>query len=270
MDHTEAHELLPLYAIDALSEPQRRAVEAHLDSPCQACRSELASYRDAAAELALSGQRLTPPESLKAEVLGRIRASADAPAATPAPPASRTGRAQAALWRGAVAAAIAAALLFGSTLLLRDGARDAPSPAGQPLANRPPTAPPGGESLAERVAEIEGRLGGGALRPVGSLADNRGSSAGFLLYDELAGELHLWLEVDPQGPRPNRVRLLGPADEVIAQAPLTIGEGFAGAVLPLEEPPSGGQVVLGRQAPSEGPDAPFEELRRLPIAAPEL
>ncbi len=70
MQSDDMHELVALYAIDALDADERIAFEAHLAS-CPTCPSELADYRETAAELAQSLSE-DPPATLRASVLSGI------------------------------------------------------------------------------------------------------------------------------------------------------------------------------------------------------
>jgi anti-sigma-K factor RskA len=71
MDQFE--ELIPAYALDALGEDERRALEHHLRE-CERCRSELRAYREAASSLAYATPLLDPPPGLRERVLGEARA----------------------------------------------------------------------------------------------------------------------------------------------------------------------------------------------------
>lgn len=75
MTHEELRDLLPAYALDALGPEEVRQVKAHLDT-CEACRSELRSLRDVAAELGAGVVESTPPAGLRAAVLEAIRPQA--------------------------------------------------------------------------------------------------------------------------------------------------------------------------------------------------
>ncbi len=50
MDHTQAFELIPLYALDALEYSERTTVESHL-ADCESCRAELDRHQSVAAGL---------------------------------------------------------------------------------------------------------------------------------------------------------------------------------------------------------------------------
>ena len=51
LNHTEVRELLGAYALDAVDEDEREAVERHLDD-CQPCRAEVKDHREVAAMMA--------------------------------------------------------------------------------------------------------------------------------------------------------------------------------------------------------------------------
>jgi anti-sigma-K factor RskA len=67
------HELTAAYALDALDEHDERAYEEHLRT-CEACRAELASFRETAAALAYAAPASAPPPSLRGAMLARARA----------------------------------------------------------------------------------------------------------------------------------------------------------------------------------------------------
>jgi anti-sigma-K factor RskA len=69
MTHDEVRAALAAEALGALDGPEAAEVRAHLET-CEACRRELAAYRDAAASLAYAA----PPAPLDAERSSRLRA----------------------------------------------------------------------------------------------------------------------------------------------------------------------------------------------------
>lgn len=103
------HALSGAYALDALSEHERAQFEAHL-AGCSECAEEVASLREAAADLgALTA--VEPPSSLRADVLAQIRNVRPLPPDVPVsavPPSTSTVRRQPARrrWLAAVAAAV--------------------------------------------------------------------------------------------------------------------------------------------------------------------
>jgi anti-sigma factor RsiW len=66
------HELTPAYALDALDEHDEQAYEEHLRS-CELCRSDLSSFREAAAALAYAAPAPEPPAGLRARILEQAR-----------------------------------------------------------------------------------------------------------------------------------------------------------------------------------------------------
>lgn len=102
----EARELLPLYALDALSQAERAQVEAALERYPELW-PELQALQDTAAELALALPPEPLPEGLEERVIGRI-----IPKPEPAQPQPRPARQISLLrWLPPVAAAAAVALL---------------------------------------------------------------------------------------------------------------------------------------------------------------
>jgi anti-sigma-K factor RskA len=113
MQHDDLRELVALYALDALPDAERAAVERHLDV-CPECTGELAAFRAAAAELAYTAPARTAPAALRTRVLAAIDREASAtpvPAAAPRPAWNP--------WWLAAAAILAAVLVGGYALALR-------------------------------------------------------------------------------------------------------------------------------------------------------
>lgn len=75
MTHDDLRELLPAYALDALTPEEAREVEAHLTT-CEACPDELRVLRGVAAELGGAVAEAVPPAGLRAAVLEAIRPQA--------------------------------------------------------------------------------------------------------------------------------------------------------------------------------------------------
>ena len=69
LSHTELQELLGAFALDAVEDDERDAVEAHL-AGCPRCRAEVAGYRETAAMLAHGGARA--PEGVWAQIAGAL------------------------------------------------------------------------------------------------------------------------------------------------------------------------------------------------------
>jgi anti-sigma factor RsiW len=64
----DLHDLTAAYALDALSPDEAREYEAHL-ARCERCRTELASFSEAAGALAYAAEGPTPPPGLRARIL---------------------------------------------------------------------------------------------------------------------------------------------------------------------------------------------------------
>src|SRR6476620_322867 len=105
MDHDQLRELTGAYALDAVTDEERREVEGHLEG-CPGCAEEARSLHAAATELAFAVPQRRPPDSLRARVLAAIEPTqAVAPVVTPKGP-SPLGA-----WWLAAAATIAAVAL---------------------------------------------------------------------------------------------------------------------------------------------------------------
>jgi anti-sigma factor RsiW len=76
MSH-DPHDLAGPYALDALTDPERRRFERHL-SGCPACADETAGLREATARLALAASR-RPPDRLRGRVLAEIARTRQSP-----------------------------------------------------------------------------------------------------------------------------------------------------------------------------------------------
>ncbi|RMH70601.1 MAG: hypothetical protein D6683_15125 [Actinomyces sp.] len=66
----DLHHLAAAYALDAVTDEERRAFEAHYPT-CEVCSADIAAHREVAARLA-GVVAVTPPPSLRASVLVRI------------------------------------------------------------------------------------------------------------------------------------------------------------------------------------------------------
>jgi len=109
----EVEELLPAYALGALSADERAAVDEHL-ATCAEHADDLAALRGVAAALPLAGEEMEPPARLLDRIHAQIGAVEAAPAAPIAIATRRTAR-----WMPAVA--LAAALMLVSLVLWRGG-----------------------------------------------------------------------------------------------------------------------------------------------------
>ena len=71
--HDEYLELVSGYALGALEDDDRRALEEHLATGCVSCRSALREAQDVADQLAGAVTPVAPPPELKTRLLARIR-----------------------------------------------------------------------------------------------------------------------------------------------------------------------------------------------------
>lgn len=119
MTHNEASELLPAYALRALTPEESRAVESHVRG-CRDCQRDLAAFTTVTAAMADSVVMTTPPPALRARVMEAVRTE---PRVAPRPTVrvlpQRAPAPQPRLWSVALAVAAAAAfILIGAFGLL--------------------------------------------------------------------------------------------------------------------------------------------------------
>ena len=79
MAQPELHDLAAAYALNALDPEDRWTYERHLDT-CEACREEVASLRESAAQLAYAEEGPAPPPELRDRILRAAREDRPAPA----------------------------------------------------------------------------------------------------------------------------------------------------------------------------------------------
>jgi anti-sigma factor RsiW len=72
MEQGSLHELAAGYALDALDDDERSAFEAHLKG-CDACRGQLADFRETASVLAYAADGPAPPDGLRERILNEAR-----------------------------------------------------------------------------------------------------------------------------------------------------------------------------------------------------
>lgn len=70
-DHEALENLLPAYALEALDDEERRAVERHL-ADCANCRARLAEYRAVGEALLRAPDPVTPPPRVRAGLIARL------------------------------------------------------------------------------------------------------------------------------------------------------------------------------------------------------
>jgi hypothetical protein len=69
MTHEELEEAVPLYAAGALDRTERQALEAHLLSGCQSCRTALKEYQSVASLLPFGLSPVQAPRTLKSKIM---------------------------------------------------------------------------------------------------------------------------------------------------------------------------------------------------------
>ena len=113
--HDEVEELLGAYALDAVNDEERAAVEAHL-ADCPRCRAEVDGHREVAAHLASSGA--PAPDELWDRIAGAIGGDQPPPLRLVVEQPSERRRSRFPML--AAAAALLVVALVGGGLLLRD------------------------------------------------------------------------------------------------------------------------------------------------------
>ena len=179
-DPADTHTLVAAYALDAVDEVERAAVERHL-AACLSCRDEVEGLRATAVRLADAGA-VTPPAGLRAHVLAEIAITAQARAGravdlgTLRPRAALGARRH--VWGAAAAVLAVIALAAGSVALTEyRAAQDAQATAARvaavltdPAAHRIQAVPRGG-GLTTLVVAANGTVLAGSEMP--SLAEGR-------------------------------------------------------------------------------------------------
>lgn len=107
MTHEEVADLLPAYALDALTPDEVWAVESHLPT-CAKCQADLHALRQVAADLGTAVPAVAPPAALRRQVMAALRPPARTVAVSP-----RWG-----LRVGAAAAALVVVLAIGGSITL--------------------------------------------------------------------------------------------------------------------------------------------------------
>jgi quercetin dioxygenase-like cupin family protein len=69
-------ELVPAYALEALTQSEARAFEEHLEQGCEVCQRELQGYESTVLALSLEAPPVNPPERLRDLLLERVSAEA--------------------------------------------------------------------------------------------------------------------------------------------------------------------------------------------------
>lgn len=244
MTCTEIADLLPGYAVGALTEAERALVEQHLQSPCEACQQEARAYGDASSLLALAEPPLAPPPSVRSELLSRIEQEARVTPASLGSARHGSGRRLPTLL---YTAATLAAVLLGAV-------------TARYWLNPDPT---DGQQIAwrERIDQTERVLGARDARLVELGSNAAESSLTNLVYDELAGQLHVqYATTTPVAPGAARwVWALDAEGAPVAKARLqAIDAAFASAILDVADPRFSTLLVTEETDPE--PSAPSESV----------
>lgn len=224
MTHDPVEELLGAYAIDAVDDVDRQAVEAHL-AECPRCRAEVDQHREVAAHLAQSGA--PAPEGLWDRIAASLDAVEPPPLRLVIDQSSSTGRrARPSGMRrygpalGAAAAAVAVVALSVSSIRQQDRINELEAASGVSAAANQAFADPDA-----RVAELAGPDGEVLVRAAvlddgtgfllaGSLPSLEGGT--YQLWGATAGEL---VSLGPMGSSPDVEAFL--ADPAITQLLIT-------------------------------------------------
>ena len=112
MNHDALRELTGAYALGALGDEEKRALEAHLTS-CAECAAEVRAFGDVARGLDRTVPQVDPPASLRGRVIARVENMAAKSAVPPAVVSPQsTDRFSGAVWLALAASLIAGVLGF--------------------------------------------------------------------------------------------------------------------------------------------------------------
>jgi anti-sigma-K factor RskA len=121
--HPTREEDFDLYALGALEGEEKQAIESHM-AACAECAHKLAEARGRIALLSLAAPRVDPSPRTKEQLLARVRAERESPAAELAPSAIAATRAGFfGRWWTAVLTPVAVALVFATVLLYKQNER---------------------------------------------------------------------------------------------------------------------------------------------------
>jgi anti-sigma-K factor RskA len=122
MNHDALRELTGAYALGALNDEEKRALEAHLAS-CAECAAEVRAFGDVARGLNHAVPQVDPPSSLRGRVVAQVEHVASRSPAPAVSPARSARRSSSAGWL-ALAASLVAAVLGFYALSLRNRVQD--------------------------------------------------------------------------------------------------------------------------------------------------
>jgi hypothetical protein len=243
MKHERVYDMLSLYVAGALEPDEEQAVSEHLASGCGVCVAEADELREALAACIDVSSLSAPSPQLKQQVFARIEATRSA-SATPAAGATREqpSRNHIAARRGSRVAAYAAALAASVAVVGLWGWQNGWF------------APPGGDpstsELQQRLAEADTKLRPNEFALV-NLAPPADMASLRFLYDELSGDLHVWLLDESVLPAANHVRVVDLDGRLIAEAELLLAGQVRRVVIDVGAVSTDGAIEVG-QRDSEG------------------
>jgi len=118
MTHDEFRESLPAFALDVLDPHERAEVASHL-AGCESCAAELVALHRVVQNVGLDAPPVTPPAGLKARVIARVAAEAQAgpsERALPASPARQPDAIRRPFWNSRLALAASVMLAAAASL----------------------------------------------------------------------------------------------------------------------------------------------------------
>ncbi|MEM8945277.1 MAG: anti-sigma factor [Planctomycetota bacterium] len=199
MDCSEARELISGYAVNALTEHDRCALEEHLQGGCARCQSEIDSELEAVALLADSLTPVSPNPDLKARLLDRVATEkqTNPPPAPSVHLAIEPAERQPAHWNVYLpyVAATVTAIAFGALISnLQEPTDDARRAEGK----RP-------DAVAQWQRNLEAAeqaFGAPQAQLIGfdGVRDNEEAFKAFVFYDKLAKQLHIYSSNLPAPP----------------------------------------------------------------------
>lgn len=264
----ESIDLLPSYVLGNLTTADAKAVEDHLQSGCETCRRELSELREAIAVLAEMDEPVVPPHALKQDVLNRVRTAGEqtdstSPSTVPFPaapaepsvvPATSPNWGRFIAHAATLLLAVALGALAASFFSEADELAKTREEQSKDVAD-----------WRRQIDQTERALGSPATRLVSldSATDEAGISSQ-LLFDELSGQLHVYL-IDAPAVEEGKQHVVWALDEddqpVAHKKLLPQGSGRESAVLNVSRPTEQAlAIVITTESTEPAPTEPSDDV----------